>query len=209
MYHYSTGHCPLLFTQCPTGRNTPAQPHFPVASATTDSNSRAKKLWNNPSGTHNTTQAVLQCGKANVTQDDQGLFWVSQQDTGESITLLTPAVARQAQGYTHREGGNKYIYKEFLQWMPRREKPNSIKTKSMQEQVWPVPWGAPTLLFGIWVLLVWLLMSGSCRRQLALACWLHADTLQPTCHLTVTLLCKGSAALSRQGHSSCLPFQFL
>lgn len=49
-----------------------------MASATTKV-TRAEKLQNKPSGMHratntNTTQAVLQSGKAEVTQDDQGLL---------------------------------------------------------------------------------------------------------------------------------------
>lgn len=67
----------------------------------------------------NTTQAVLQSGEAEVTQDDQGLFECASTVPGTpssgyprvhaSITLLTPAVASCSDN-THREGGNKYIW---------------------------------------------------------------------------------------------------
>lgn len=124
-----------------------------AASATTDSNSlELKSCETNPqehTGQQTPTPHKLSCTLEKHRSHRTRGHPAQDTNVHHSADSSCGQLLRQAQGYTHMEGGIN-IYREFLQWMPRREKPNYIKTKSMQEQVWPVPWGAPT--FTVWYL---------------------------------------------------------
>lgn len=106
------------------------------------------------------------------------------QDTWVLATLLNSAEVSWSgkprakhTGEWKKKKKHKQKYREFLPWMPHRKKTNSNKARTMQEQVWPVLWDAPTFTIRyLTVLLLLLLMCGSCRKQLTLTCWLHADS---------------------------------
>lgn len=125
--------CSLLFTRHPTCRNTPAQPHFPMASATTESNSlELKSCETNPqecTGQQTPTAHKLSCSLEKhqphrMTRDCVSVpaqcLGHPAQDTQVSITLLTPAVASCSDN-THSEGGNKYIHRVSAVNAPKRE----------------------------------------------------------------------------------------
>lgn len=93
-------------------------------------------------------------------------------DTQPNLTHCHPSAfsQRQAESEAHRKEKKKKK-KELLQWMPQRKRINST-ARNKQEQVWPVHLDASTIWY-LTVLLLLLLLSCSCRKQLAPARWLH------------------------------------
>lgn len=100
--------------------------------------------------------------------------------------------------------------KEFHQWMPHRKNNSTIRqTPIRQEQVWLVPWDAPTFTVCIWQFSCfccwWVVLVGTNVLEQAVYVQLFCN---PLAIKQLHLHAKKLLVWSRIRHCICLPFRF-